>query len=165
LREELQNEKELLEGTSQTGSLTPRPVTLPSLKSESQGRPSTTGQIRGSTQTSTVRKEKDLSERVEDMHYDILKQLEAREEIKRKQKLEMVPSVEYQRLEQCIKETEASIQKLAKHNEFLQGKISELEADLEDALETINAPQRDIKMLWKRANAFRVVQAAGHGKL
>ncbi|XP_062511338.1 uncharacterized protein LOC134187238 [Corticium candelabrum] len=98
----------------------------------------------------------DLGEKVEDLHYEIHHQLETREAIRLKQRNEMVPILECQRLEQCIRDTSSNIQQLVKRNDLLQKEIIETEAELEDAVEATDASQRDVKMLWKKVNAFRV---------
>lgn len=100
---------------------------------------------------------KDLEEQVEELHAQILAQLDYIDDIKRHQKEYCVPITVCQHLEQCIKETEVDIQKLLKQNEFLEQTIKELEEELQSMLERSKVKEKDARKLWKRINTTDVI--------
>ncbi|XP_073229884.1 uncharacterized protein C6orf118-like [Porites lutea] len=100
---------------------------------------------------------KDLEEQVEELHAQILAQLDCIDDIKRHQKEYCVPITVCQHLEQCIKETEVDIQKLLKQNEFLEQTIKELEEELQSMLERSKVKEKDARKLWKRINTTDVI--------
>lgn len=101
---------------------------------------------------------KDLEEQVEDLHAQILSQLDCIDDIKRHQKEYCIPITVCQHLEQCVKETEVDIQKLLKQNEFLEQTIKELEEELQSMLDRSKVQEIDARKLWRRINASEVVR-------
>lgn len=107
---------------------------------------------------------KDLEEQVEDLHAQILAQLDCMDDIKRHQKEYCIPITVCQHLEQCIKETEVDIQKLLKQNEFLEQTIEELEEELQSMLESSKVAERDARTLWKRINTGEVIRLGNNDR-
>ncbi|XP_058952483.2 uncharacterized protein C6orf118-like [Pocillopora verrucosa] len=101
---------------------------------------------------------KDLEEQVEDLHAQILSQLDCIDDIKRHQKEYCIPITVCQHLEQCVKETEVDIQKLLKQNEFLEQTIKELEEELQSMLDRSKVQEIDARKLWRRINTSEVVR-------
>lgn len=100
---------------------------------------------------------KDLEEQVEELHAQILAQLDTIDDIKRHQKEYCVPITVCQHLEQCIKETEVDIQKLCKQNEFLEQTIEELEQELHSLLDRSKVKENDARQLWNWIDASDVI--------
>eukprot|EP00118_Oscarella_pearsei_P003045 m.12704 g.12704 ORF g.12704 m.12704 type:complete len:458 (+) comp24242_c0_seq1:50-1423(+) len=140
LREELQREKSAEEIKMDIGSSNRSKTATTAHRTATVGR---------------LTSKKDLTVTVERLHKELYQKIEMLKSTRRHLYQEMVPSLECLRLEHCLKETEANIQKLLKHNDYLQEKIEELECDLERHLEETEAPQKDIRLLWKKVNAFK----------
>ena len=78
-------------------------------------------------------------------------------EIKEHQKSNFVPIAMYQRLEDCIKESEVDSQKLWKQNEFLEKNVEELEDELDDVLIKTGIKVKDGTMLWRRVDTTKII--------
>ncbi|XP_015760014.1 PREDICTED: uncharacterized protein C6orf118-like [Acropora digitifera] len=107
---------------------------------------------------------KDLEEQVEELHAQILAELDRIDDIKRHQREYCVPVSVCQHLEHCIKETEVDIQKLLKQNEFLEQTIEELEQELQSMLDQSKAKEDDARYLWNLIEPKTVLNLGRKGK-
>ena len=62
----------------------------------------------------------------------------------------------YNRLQDCVKETEVDIQKLCKQNEFLEKNLDELEEKLDDVLVETGMRSKKTKTLWRKVDTTKV---------
>ncbi|XP_077977307.1 uncharacterized protein C6orf118-like [Glandiceps talaboti] len=104
-------------------------------------------------------KPKNISEKIEELHYAILEQVEILQQLKEELKEDYVPNSVCQHLEQCVKETEVEVQRVLSTNDYLERTIEQLENELERLLQKSGAEENEKRALLKKLNLLQTESA------
>ncbi|XP_071485136.1 uncharacterized protein C6orf118-like [Diadema antillarum] len=100
-------------------------------------------------------------DQVLELHNKILDLQRTIEELTEELHAHHVPKSICEHMEGCLRDTEAEVLKLLSTNEYLEKTIQGLEADVDKLLEKYDAPETDIRAIWKSINTLSAVSFPG----